>query len=190
MRGNFRYSKDIRLLIKLIIAVFCLASVNALAGEPLTPIKSLDVPRYMGTWYEISKFPNWFQKKCVASTKAEYSLKADGNLQVINRCKLESGEVNEATGTARQIGEASSPKLKVRFAPAWLAFIPAVWGDYWVIDLDDSYQLVAISEPNREYLWVLSRTPRVDQKIYEALLGRLKGQGLDVSKLENTRQEN
>ena len=158
------------------------------ASGPLTTIASLDVPRYMGTWYEIAKYPNWFQKKCVAETKAEYRLQAGGSVQVINRCRRENGDIDEAIGEARQIGPSTSAKLTVRFAPAWLTLLPFVWGDYWVVDLDDSYQHVAVSEPKREYLWVLSRTPKVEPGVYEALLGRLKGQGFDLSRLELTKQ--
>ena len=158
------------------------------ASGPLTTIASLDVPRYIGTWYEIAKYPNWFQKKCVAETKAEYRLQAGGSVQVINRCRRENGDIDEAIGEARQIGPSTSAKLKVRFAPAWLSLLPFVWGDYWVVDLDDSYQLVAVAEPKREYLWVLSRTPKVEPGVYEALLGRLKGQGFDLSRLELTKQ--
>ncbi|MBL2934476.1 lipocalin, partial [Klebsiella pneumoniae] len=86
---------------------------------------------------------------------------------------------DEAIGVAKQVGDARSPKLKVRFAPAWLSFIPAVWGDYWVVDLDEGYQLVAVSEPQREYLWILSRTPQVDAQAYHALLHLLTRHGLD-----------
>jgi apolipoprotein D and lipocalin family protein len=153
---------------------------------PLATIASLDIPRYMGRWYEIAKFPNWFQKKCVGDTRAEYSLKPGSGVQVINRCRMENGEWNEAVGAARQIGVPTSPKLEVRFAPAWLSFIPAVWGDYWVIDLDPAYQLVAISEPRREYLWVLSRNPKVSMDAYDALLQRLRLLGFDTRKLETT----
>lgn len=158
------------------------------AAAPLKPIAALDVPRYMGTWHEIAKFPNRFQKKCVGATRAEYSQQPDGQVQVINRCRLESGELNQAVGEARQVGPVSSPTLKVRFAPEWLAFLPFVWGDYWVIDLDDGYQLAAVSEPRREYLWVLSRTPQVEPQRYQALVGRLAKQGFDVGKLELTAQ--
>ena len=184
----------------LIAILFCLCSLqgaaqdkaaNAIGQAPtgdLTPIAALDVPRYMGTWHEIAKFPNRFQKKCVGHTQADYSLMTDGRVKVINRCKLESGEFNEAIGAARQVGAPSSAKLKVRFAPAWLSFIPAVWGDYWVIDLDDNYQLAAVSEPGREFLWILSRTPQIDQKSYESLLNRLREKGFDLQKLEITRQ--
>jgi len=158
------------------------------ASGPLTTIASLDVPRYMGTWYEIAKYPNWFQKKCVAETKAEYRLQAGGTVQVINRCRRENGDIDEALGEARQIGPSTSPKLKVRFAPSWLSFLPFVWGNYWVVDLDVSYQLVAVSEPKREYLWVLSRTPTVSPDAYDALLGRLKAQGFDLNRLVLTKQ--
>ena len=157
-------------------------------AEPLVSIETLDLPRYLGRWYEIAKFPNWFQKKCLGDTRAEYSIKPDGNVQVINRCRLESGKTSEAIGTARQVGGQASPKLEVRFAPDWLSFIPAVWGDYWVIDLDANYQLVAVSEPRRKYLWVLSRTPQVSSEVYEALLQRLRARGFETRKLEITQQ--
>lgn len=159
------------------------------AAEPLQPIAALDLPRYMGTWYEIARYPNWFQKKCASDTRADYSLQPDGRVQVINRCREADGALSEAVGIARQMGAADSPKLEVRFAPAWLSFLPMVWGDYWVIDLDPDYQLVAVSEPEREYLWVLSRTPVVDTQAYEALLARLAARGFDPGKLERTMQQ-
>ena len=146
---------EMKILIAAILVLtgaFAQAADNPQPANDLKSISALDVPRYMGTWYEIAKFPAWFQKKCVADTQAEYSLQPDGHVQVINRCRQDSGEMKEALGSARQIGGAASSKLEVRFAPAWLSFIPAVWGDYWVIDLDPAYQLVAVSEPKREYL--------------------------------------
>lgn len=186
---------------KLVALILCLCSLTAWAadgasgneGQPvsggLTTIAALDVPRYMGTWYEIAKFPNWFQRKCAGSTRAEYSLNNEGGVQVINRCRLASGEMIEAIGQARQIGPATSPKLAVRFAPDWLSFLPFVWGDYWVIDLDAQYRLVAVSEPNREYLWILARTPQVDAREYQELLARLAQKGFDLRRLEVTRQD-
>ena len=71
-------------------------------------IPSLDVPRYMGTWYEIAKFPNWFQKKCASNTQAVYSVRPDGNLKVLNSCKTADGEISQAEGTARQVGASDS----------------------------------------------------------------------------------
>jgi apolipoprotein D and lipocalin family protein len=160
------------------------------SDQNVKTIASLDVPRYLGTWYEIAKFPNWFQKKCVANTKAVYSVKPDGNLKVLNSCKTAGGETSEAEGSARQMGAKDSPKLEVRFAPEWLSFLPLVWGDYWVVDLDSQYQVAAVSDPRREYLWVLSRTPQIDPKVYEELLQRLKQQQFDIRKLEITAQKN
>ncbi len=175
------------------LALLMLANTPASAQEatstPVKTIPSLDVPRYLGTWYEIAKFPNWFQKKCVSNTKAIYSIKDDGNLKVLNSCKTANGDMSEAQGTARQIGASDSPRLEVRFAPDWLSFLPLVWGDYWVIDLDTQYQVAAVSDPRREYLWVLSRTPELDSTVYNALLQRLQAQQFDIRKLELTKQK-
>ena len=158
------------------------------ALPPVATIAKLDVPRYMGTWHEIAKFPNRFQAKCVANTRARYLAQTDGSVQVLNSCITADGSTIDALGLAKQVGPATSPKLQVRFAPAWLSWLPMVWGDYWVIDLDTDYQLAAVSDAKREYLWVLSRTPQVNAKAYDALLERLKAQHFDVKKLEPTPQ--
>ncbi len=175
------------------LLLICFGSSQVMSqqgDQSVKTIAALDVPRYLGTWYEIAKFPNWFQKKCVSNTKAVYTAKSDGNLQVLNSCKSAAGETSEAEGLARQIGTKDSPKLEVRFAPEWLSFLPMVWGDYWVIDLDPQYQVAAVSDPRREYLWVLSRTPQIDPQVYADLLVRLKKQQFDIQKLELTSQKN
>lgn len=185
----------------LLSILLCLGALNALdngiaadnesptSSKALTTIPSLDVAHYMGTWYEIAKYPNWFQKKCTGGAKAEYSLMSDGRVKVINRCRIAGGDLSEAIGVARQVGTNTSPKLEVRFAPAWLSFLPFVWGDYWVIELDDNYQLVAVSEPKREYLWILSRTPKVDLVSYNTLLTKLRQKEFDLHKLEVSQQD-
>lgn len=187
----FPHSRN--LLIALLgLLLICFGSTQVMAqqgDQAVKTIATLDVPRYLGTWYEIAKFPNWFQKKCASNTKAVYSAKSDGNLRVLNSCKTVAGETSEAEGLARQIGSKDSPKLEVRFAPEWLSFLPLVWGDYWVIDIDSQYQLAAVSDPRREYLWVLSRTPQLDPKVYADLLQRLQQQQFDIQKLEITAQK-
>jgi apolipoprotein D and lipocalin family protein len=189
-----------RLLNRSLITALCfslsawapLASAQAQSSDaspaPLEAITSLDVPRYMGTWYEIAKYPNWFQKRCIANTSATYAVQPNGMLQVLNRCQKEDGSMSEALGAAKQVGDANSPKLEVRFAPAWLSFLPFVWGNYWVIDLDPQYQLAAVSEPSRKYLWVLSRSKTVEPKAYEALLQRLKQKGFNLDAIEISKQ--
>jgi apolipoprotein D and lipocalin family protein len=163
-------------------------TVAPVALPDVATIASLDVPRYMGTWYEIAKFPNRFQTKCAANTRARYLAQTDGSVQVLNSCITADGSTIDALGLAKQIGPSTSAKLQVRFAPAWLSVLPMVWGDYWVIDLDADYRLAAVSDSKREYLWVLSRTPQVNAKAYDALLERLKAQHFDVQKLERTAQ--
>ena len=175
----------------LVVAAWGVTAQTTATPAPLPPVNTiatLDVPRYMGTWYEIAKFPNRFQAKCVANTRARYLAQTDGSVQVLNSCVTADGSTIDALGLAKQVGTVTSPKLQVRFAPVWLSWLPMVWGDYWVIDLDADYQLAVVSDSKREYLWVLSRTPQVNDKAYGALMERLKSQHFEVEKLERTTQ--
>ena len=173
-----------RTLAVFVQAAFVGAAVAQPAIGPLRTVERLDLPRYMGTWYEIAKFPNRFQAECASDTRAEYTAQPDGTVRVVNRCRTENGETTEAVALARQVGGPDSPKLQVRFAPAWLSWWSGVWGDYWIVDLEPDYQLVAVSEPHREYLWILARSPRVDATRQAAMVKRLAEQGLDVSRLQ------
>lgn len=173
---------------KLLTTASLILACTGAAAAPVQPIAALDVPRYMGTWYEIAKYPNYFQRKCVGNTTANYVLQPDKTVQVTNRCDTGPGAAISATAEGRQQGGATSPKLEVRFAPAWLSWLPMVWADYWVIDLDEQYQLAAVSEPKREYLWILSRTPTVEPQAYAALLARLEKQGYSLQQLVTTPQ--
>lgn len=166
-----------------------LAAAGAATAAPLATVPTLDTARYAGTWYEIAKYPNFFQRKCLSDTVARYSAQDDGTIRVDNRCTGTGNQVEQVTGVARQPGGAGSPQLVVRFAPAWLSFLPFVWADYWVIDLDPGYTLAAVSEPKRQYLWILSRTARVEPQAYAALLQRLRAQGFDTNNLVVTKQK-
>jgi apolipoprotein D and lipocalin family protein len=153
------------------------------AALPLAPIASLDLPRYMGAWTELARYPNRFQKQCAGPAVATYSLLPEGTVRVVNRCPQADGKVDEAIGEARRIGPAGSATLQVRFAPAWLSLLPFVWGDYWVVELDGAYQLAVVSEPKREYLWVLSRQPSLSAPAWAALTARLQALGFDPTRL-------
>lgn len=172
------------LLTALLCCTLSLVTVTTRAAEPaaLQPITRLDLPRYMGTWYEIARYPAWFQKSCAGGARADYHLGPQG-VQVLNRCRQQDGSTRYAAALGRQLGAADSARLEVSFAPRWLAFLPLVWGDYWVIDLDPDYQLAAVSEPGRDYLWILARTPQVDPQAYAALLQRLQAMGFDPQRL-------
>jgi apolipoprotein D and lipocalin family protein len=158
-------------------------ALDAQAAPP-EPIGQLDLDRYLGRWHEVAKYPNRFQRQCVADTTATYERRDDGRIRVINRCRTANGEFDEAQGLARLVGEPGSATLEVRFAPAWLSWLPLVWGDYWVIDLDAAYTLAAVSDPDREYLWILARDPHIEEARVSALIERLGERGFDPSRIE------
>jgi apolipoprotein D and lipocalin family protein len=152
-------------------------------------VPAVDLQRYAGKWYEIARFPNSFQKKCLANVSAQYRARDDGAIDVINRCTVEGNVVEQADGLARVIPGSNNSKLEVRFAPSWLSWFPLVWGDYWIIDLDSDYSVVTIGTPSRDYLWILSRTPDLSTAQYEAAVNHATRQGFDTSKLVKTVQQ-
>lgn len=163
--------------------------MSARAMPPLEVVPAVDFARYAGTWYEIARLPNWFQKNCAGEVSATYSLLDDGSIRVVNRCRKKGGTSSEAEGIAKRAGEKEpSTKLKVRFAPKILSFLPFVWGNYWIIDLAPDYSFAVIGEPNRKYLWVLSRTPTMDDILLEEILNRARQKGYDLSRLIKTPQ--
>jgi apolipoprotein D and lipocalin family protein len=167
------------------------ASTVTAATAPLTPITSLDLQRYQGTWHQVALYPNKFQKSCVSNTRAQYKIEETGNtIQVTNACRTEAGKDMEVVGQARTAkgatlaaGQLSPPQLQVRFAPAWLSWLPMVWGDYWVIQLAPDYRYAVIGEPAREFLWVLSRETQLISSDWSAIEARLKEQGYDPARL-------
>ena len=152
-------------------------------SSPLTTVSHVDLNRYMGEWYEIARYPNSFQKGCVGS-KATYSLLDDGKVSVLNECYdgSFSGKLRSAKGKAWVIDKNTNAKLKVSF------FWPFS-GDYWIIDLGDNYKYAVVGHPKRKYLWILSRTKTMEEKVYKAILSRLKDKQYDTSKLIKTIQQ-
>ncbi len=175
----------------LLLVVAVLASPGSAPpaqAATMAPVPALDLQRYAGTWYEIARLPNPFQTKCARSVVARYGLREDGRLDVVNECVEADGRVRRASGVARLADPQGPPsKLKVRFAPAFLSFSPAVWGDYWVIDLAPDYSYAVVGEPKRQYLWILSRSPRMPEPVYAEVLGRA-ARLYDLSRLERTDQ--
>lgn len=169
-----------------------LAAAFALAPSPTTAqhastVPQLDLQRYAGRWHEVARFPNRFQKQCLGDVTAEYVLRPDGQITVINSCRVTGDRTERAEGLARK-AKASGPnsQLKVRFAPQWLSFLPMVWGDYWVIALADDYRYAVVGSPDHTYLWILSRTPSMNDTDYAAAIDRARANGFDVSKLVKT----
>ncbi len=157
--------------------------------EPLEVVPEVDLNRYMGTWYEIARLPNWFQKKCASDVAATYTLNDDGTITVVNRCRKENGEISEAEGRAKLARkDGPNSKLKVRFAPGFLSVFSFVWGDYWIILLAPDYSYAVIGDPARKYLWILSRTPQMDETLFRDILVQIEQKGYNLNDLIRTEQ--
>jgi apolipoprotein D and lipocalin family protein len=169
-------------IIRFIIPVLALLGCNS-NYPSLDVVKSVDLERYLGKWYEIASFPQSFQKGCNCST-AEYFKTDEDYIRVINSCRLDSvnGKLKTAEGKAFIVDTITNAKLKVQF------FWPFK-GDYWIIDLAEDYSYAVVGHPNREYLWILSRTKIMDTQIYKNILERVKAKGFDITKLNRTVQE-
>ena len=161
---------------------------NMVTPTEVTTVPRVDLKKYSGKWFEIARYPNKFQKKCVGNTTADYVIKEDQNIEVTNKCVKKNGITEEAKGEAKVIDSATNAKLKVRFAPGFLSFLSAVWGDYWIIDLDDNYQYAAVGDPKREYFWILSRTPELSDAVYQNILRRAEKMGFNPGKVVKTPQ--
>jgi apolipoprotein D and lipocalin family protein len=153
-------------------------------APPLRVVDHVDLDRYLGRWYEIASFPQRFQRGCVA-TRARYSRRADGRILVENECRDGSldGKLRRIEGVAwvADEGQDTHAKLEVQF------FWP-FRGDYWIIELDPEYRYAVVGHPSRKYLWILSRTPTLDEGVYRELLGRTAEHGYDVDRLRRTLQ--
>jgi apolipoprotein D and lipocalin family protein len=159
------------------------------SASPPATVDQVDLARYMGTYYEVARFPNRFQTQCLGDVTATYSLRPDGRVDVVNRCRLADGSMEEARGVARRAGKnTSNARLEVRFAPAFLSFLPQVWGDYWILGLGPDYGYSVVGSPDRQYLWILSRTPTMSEEAYGQALAIAASNGYDTSRLERTPQ--
>lgn len=171
------------LLGALALAAGCATSTTErLRLPPLQTVAQVDLSRYLGTWYEIAHFPQSFQRGCTATT-ATYTLRQDGDLEVLNRCRRGSldGKETSAHGRARVVDRSSGAKLEVSF------FRP-FWGDYWIIDLSDDYSHAVVGHPGRDYLWILARSPTMAEATYQGIVARLETQGYQTSRLVRTLQ--
>jgi apolipoprotein D and lipocalin family protein len=150
---------------------------------PLPTVERVDLQRYQGTWHELARLPQWFQRGCVRSS-AEYTVIDAGTVGVVNRCVTGSGEQRMASGRATVLDATTNARLQVVFDNWFSRVFPGVaTGEYWVVDLDPDYRTVIVGHPSRDYLWILSRTPELPEDRYQALVQRAAGLGFDTSRL-------
>jgi uncharacterized protein YbjT (DUF2867 family)/lipocalin len=154
---------------------------------PVRAVGFVDLARYAGDWFEIARFPNRFQGRCLGDVRATYTRRPDGRLDVVNRCRTAEGET-EARGVARIVDGRTFATLKVRFAPAWLSWLPMVWGDYWIVGLAPDYSWAVVGEPGRDYLWILARAPHLDDESTALARAAARDNGFDVERLVPTPQ--
>jgi len=145
----------------------------------LDVVPHVDLNRYVGQWYEIARLPNRFEKKCANSVTATYSLRTDGKIEVVNRCRKSSGDYTTAKGKAKVVDKTTNAKLKVTF------FWP-FYGDYWILDLGENYEYAVVGAPNRKYLWILSRSPQIDETVYRQLLAKMAARGFKTEQMIKT----
>ena len=167
----------------LVSAWIALAPMAQRPPVPVTTVASVDLVRYTGEWHEVARLPNWFQASCAGGVRATYGLRTDGQIDVHNRCLTADGRTKDANGRARVVDSGTRAKLKVRFAPAALSFLPFVWGDYWILGLADDYSWAVVGSPDRKYLWILARTPVLDEAEFSAAVGIARTNGFDVDRL-------
>ncbi len=175
-----------------VLTVLLSLTLGACAGVDsrgdLSTVESVDLSRYAGTWYEIARLPMWFQRHCINS-KAIYSVRPDGAVGVHNECVTESGAVEQADGVATVVDARTKAKLTVVF-DHWFArlFGSSRDGNYWILDLDPEYRTAIVGSPDRRYLWILSRTPQLEESTYRRLVERAQQLGYPVSDLIKARR--
>jgi apolipoprotein D and lipocalin family protein len=184
------------------------ATAGAASNRPPSLVAvPVDWGKYIGTWYQVALYPNRFQAQCAKDTTATYRSLPGGDIEVVNTCRMANGQLTSVNGTARYRQKPADPspantatapsntpaaaptatapaQLEVRFAPAWLSWLPLVWGDYWVVDIAPDYRWAIVSEPKREYLWVLSRTPALSPTDEQTVQQFLQKNGFDLARLQ------
>ncbi len=176
--------RGFRLRVRRVAAALVLFAMAAGCASPhyapLPTIANVDLPRYMGAWYEVASLPNKFQAMCATDTQARYSLD-QGEVMVNNRCRTANGEVKSVDGFVKVVEGSGNAKLKVSF------FRP-FYGDYWVLALDPSYQWVLVGVPSRELAWVLARNPVMNASVLDGILAKAAALGFDRSAFKPTPQ--
>jgi apolipoprotein D and lipocalin family protein len=168
------------------ISAILLAACTSAPQAPMPTVANVDLSRYLGNWYQVSLIPNTFQAQCVADTQANYALQdtwTGDSIRVTNRCRTAAGAIDTAVGVAKIVPDSQNAKLKV-------AFFRPFYGNYWVLALGEQYDWVLVGEPKRQFGWVLSRKPMLDQATLDIALNRAQALGYSKTQFVNSPQTN
>lgn len=177
-------------LTTLTLALQVKAADNEPKNQPVTPVQKIDINQYTGKWYEIARFPMFFQRNCASNVTATYSIdQADSSKIIVdNQCRKSDGTVIQSIGQANSI-DSSNSKLQVTFLPKFLRWLPIGQAPYWILKIDAGYQTALVGNPEHKYLWILSRTPHISEATYQSYVDEARRQGFDISKLQRTNQQ-
>lgn len=190
MRGAWVRKTDFmkhRMFLTLVVALCFILSAcagpAALDPSRVPPtVARVELARYQGTWYEIARMPMWFQRNCLRS-QATYGLLETGEVSVLNECETAGGK-ESIRGRARTVDAKTNARLEVRFDNWFSVFIPSQpQGNYWILYLDGDYRTVIVGTPDRKNLWIMARTPAIDEARYTELVGIVRGLGFETDKL-------
>lgn len=166
-----------------LVLTACASQPDYRAEEtPPETVAFVELDRYLGKWYEIARYPNSFERNCQGVT-AEYSIRPDGAIGVLNTCRkgTPDGKARTAEGRARIVEGSDNSKLRVKFAPSW---VPFAEGDYWILHLEADYSAALVGSPSGKYLWILARETSLAPAILTKIKSRAEALGYDASKLE------
>ncbi|MBP9681043.1 MAG: lipocalin family protein [Bacteriovorax sp.] len=170
---------------KFLIALSTFVSLSAFARADLPTASYVDVKQYVGKWYAITSLPQFFTRKCVAQT-ADYALKTANSISVLNTCIKENGSTKTISGQAVIINPQTNAELEVTFDNFWTKLF-RVKGDYTIIKLDESYSTVLVGSRDRKSLWILSRTPYLNEEVKKEYIAFARSVGFDTTKLEDSK---
>lgn len=156
--------------------------------EPLQAVEKIELNKYLGTWHEVARKPLYFQRKCDSNVTANYSLNKNGNIKVDNSCYTKDGKFKQTIGEAFVQNAPSNSKLKVSFLPKIIRWLPVGRGDYWVLKIDENYETVLVGEPDKKYMWILSRSQQPQPEVVQEYLNYAESMGYDLSDVIKTKQ--
>ena len=156
--------------------------------DPLQAVEKIELNKYLGTWHEVVRKPLYFQRKCDSNVIANYSLNKKGNIKVDNSCYTKDGKFKQTIGEAFVQNAPSNSKLKVSFLPKIIRWLPVGRGDYWVLKIDENYETVLVGEPDKKYMWILSRSQQPQPEVVQEYLNYAESIGYDLSDVIKTKQ--